>query len=86
MGDLRFEANSALVAADEGLADLRLIIQQSPLYSPESEGLWLFLEHGYNQGEAVRAMMRERGFHSVETKKDIPGNERVTFGFFSSKG
>ena len=81
-GDLRFEANSALVSADDGLADLRHIIEHSPHYSRNAQGLWLFLEHGYNQGEAVREMMRIRGFQNVETKQDIPGNDRVTLGFF----
>ncbi|KAG4065055.1 hypothetical protein HA402_002309 [Bradysia odoriphaga] len=51
-GDVRFEPGSALVAAEQGLADLAAIVQQATEYL-EPQG-WLLLEHGWQQGENVR--------------------------------
>ncbi len=43
-------------------------------------GGWLLLEHGYDQGADVRAMLDAAGFAAVRTKKDYGGNDRVTLG------
>jgi release factor glutamine methyltransferase len=75
-GDVRFEPRSALIADNKGLADIELIIQQSWNYLCEQA--WLLLEHGYDQGQAVRELFAARGF--VETRTDLGGNERVTLG------
>ncbi len=77
-GDVRFEPLSALVAADGGLADLRWIIEHAPQHLSESS--WLLLEHGWQQGESVRQLLRQRGFYQVTTCRDYGGNERVTLG------
>ncbi len=77
-GDVRFEPRSALVAADHGLADLSHIIIQSRQHLVS--GGWLLLEHGWTQGEAVRALFLQAGFERVETCRDYGGNERLTVG------
>lgn len=77
-GDVRFEPRSALVAADHGLADLSHIITQSRQHLVS--GGWLLLEHGWTQGEAVRALFLQAGFERVETCRDYGGNERLTVG------
>jgi release factor glutamine methyltransferase len=77
-GDVRFEPSSALVAEQQGLADLALIIQQAPDYL-RSQG-WLLLEHGWQQGESVRNLLLAAGFKAVETCRDYGGNDRVTLG------
>jgi release factor glutamine methyltransferase len=77
-GDVRFEPRSALIADNHGLADIALIIQQS--WNHLHEQGWLLLEHGYDQGQAVRDLLRARGFTQVETRRDLGGNERVSFG------
>ncbi len=77
-GDVRFEPRSALVAADHGLADLSHIIIQSRQHLVS--GGWLLLEHGWTQGEAVRAHFLQAGFERVETCRDYGGNERLTVG------
>ncbi len=77
-GDVRFEPRSALVAADHGLADLSHIIIQSRQHLVS--GGWLLLEHGWTQGEAVRALFLQAGFERVETCRDYGGNERLTLG------
>lgn len=77
-GDVRFEPLSALVAGEGGLADLRWISQQAPHYLKNNG--WLLLEHGWQQGEPVRQLLQQRGFHQVATCRDYGGNERVTLG------
>jgi release factor glutamine methyltransferase len=77
-GDVRFEPRSALIADNNGLADIELIIQQAWDYL--SEQGWLLLEHGYDQGAKVRDLFGARGFVQVETRRDLGGNERVTLG------
>lgn len=77
-GDLRFEPRSALVAADAGLSDLSRIINAAPEYL--APGGWLLLEHGYEQGEAVRELLNRQGFEAIATRRDFGGNERSSGG------
>ena len=78
VGDLRQEPVDALVAGTDGLAAIRAIVAAAPNHL--DDGAWLLLEHGWEQGEAVRALLRERGFIRVETQCDIGGRERVSLG------
>ncbi len=77
-GDVRFEPHTALVAEENGLADIRQIIEQAPDYL--APGGWLLLEHGWQQAEAVRELLLARGFHAVITRQDLGGQERVSGG------
>ncbi|EIY2674747.1 peptide chain release factor N(5)-glutamine methyltransferase [Raoultella planticola] len=80
-GDVRFEPKTALVAADNGLADLAHIIREGRRFLMP-DGLML-LEHGWKQGDAVRALFREAGYHDVTTCRDYGDNDRLTTGRFS---
>ncbi|WLI76474.1 peptide chain release factor N(5)-glutamine methyltransferase [Kosakonia sp. H02] len=77
-GDVRFEPLSALVAAENGLADLHTIIANAPRYL-QPQG-WLLLEHGWQQGAAVREIFARYGWQNVETCRDYGDNERLTLG------
>ncbi|PLR39183.1 peptide chain release factor N(5)-glutamine methyltransferase [Chimaeribacter coloradensis] len=77
-GDVRFEPASALVAEEQGMADLRHIIGDAPGFLVP--GGWLLLEHGWQQAAAVRACLAARGFSDVATRQDYGGNDRITFG------
>lgn len=77
-GDVRFEPLTALVAANDGLADIEHIITTAREYLVP--GGWLLLEHGWTQGAAVRALFSAAGYASVETCRDYGGNERLTLG------
>jgi len=68
----------ALVAADHGLADLKVIIQQGKKHLT-LDG-WVVLEHGYDQADAVQKIFKEAGYKQVRTVKDYGGNNRVTLG------
>ena len=77
-GDLRFEPLSALASGADGLDDIRKIIQDAPDFlNPNG---WLMLEHGYDQADAVAALLNARGFRQIDHVKDIVGTLRVTFG------
>lgn len=77
-GDVRFEPRSATVADEQGLADIRLIVAGAPAHL--LPGGWLLLEHGWQQGEAVRQLLLQQGYLQVETVRDYGDNERVTPG------
>lgn len=77
-GDLVFEPRSALVADERGLRDLATICRQS---GPRlRDGGYLLLEHGYEQGVDVRALLTSAGFENVQSERDLAGHERVTLG------
>ncbi len=77
-GDVRFEPRSALVAGDNGLADIKHIATSAREYLLDRG--WLLFEHGYQQGKAVRAILSELGYQQVVTEQDYAGNDRVTLG------
>lgn len=77
-GDLRFEPIAALASGTDGLSDIRLIIVQAPQYClPDA---WLMIEHGFDQGEAIRTLFSEAGFINIETVQDLEQRDRVTIG------
>lgn len=81
-GDVRFEPRSALVAAEQGLADISQITAQgSQFLNPQA---WLVFEHGYNQGHAVRELLAAAGFEKVFTDQDLAGQDRISGGQFIS--
>lgn len=77
-GDVRFEPRSALVAADNGLADIKSITATARDYLIEDG--WLLFEHGYQQGADVRAIFQQFGYQHIRTEVDYAGNDRVTLG------
>lgn len=82
-GDVRFEPLSALVAEDNGLADIKYISEVARSYL-QPDG-WLMFEHGYDQGIAVRDLLASLGYDQVETFKDYGNNDRVTIGLWPKK-
>lgn len=77
-GDLRFEPLSALTDFADGLQALRHIIHMAPQWlKPEG---WLLLEHGFDQGHAVRALLQQCQFTHIHTLPDLAGLDRVSLG------
>ncbi|MGL4270191.1 MAG: peptide chain release factor N(5)-glutamine methyltransferase [Plesiomonas sp.] len=81
-GDVRFEPRSALVADEQGLADIRLIAAQSREFL--LPGGWLLVEHGWQQAPAVQAIFHAAGYQHVQTVQDYGGNDRVTLGCYAA--
>lgn len=77
-GELCFEPAMALIAGAEGLDALQAIITAGPGHLQTSG--WLLLEHGYDQGKAVPALLRERGFIEVSDYQDAAGLSRSSCG------
>ena len=74
---IKFEPTSALISGQDGLDDLKKIIQKSSYYLKNNG--WLIVEHAYNQGVQVRKNFLENNF-TATTIRDYCGLERITFG------
>ena len=74
---IKFEPTSALISGQDGLDDLKKIIQKSSYYLKNNG--WLIVEHAYNQGVQVRKTFLENNF-TATTIRDYCGLERITFG------
>jgi release factor glutamine methyltransferase len=72
-----FEPPAAVFAEGEGLAAIRRLVGQAA----GREDVWLLaLEIGFDQADAVAALMEEAGFGGVERRRDLAGIERVIVG------
>jgi release factor glutamine methyltransferase len=79
LGDLRFEPKEALISGQDGLTSLRYIIKHS--YDRLLPGGLLLLEHGYEQKEAVAAMLKECNYERTNCWQDLHGHDRVSGGW-----
>jgi release factor glutamine methyltransferase len=77
-GDLRFEPRGALTDEADGLRAIRAIVTGAPARLAANGVLWI--EHGYDQAEAVRALLSARGFAQVRSERDLAGIERISGG------
>jgi release factor glutamine methyltransferase len=77
-GDLRHEPPAALASGPDGLHALRTIVAAAPEHL-HARG-WLLLEHGWEQGADVRALLHAAGFVEVSTALDLERRERVSLG------
>lgn len=76
---IKFEPKLALVANNDGLAALQLIIFQAKK-KLKSNGL-LILEHGYKQGNAVKNLLLENGYQNIIQHQDLAGLDRAVCAF-----
>jgi release factor glutamine methyltransferase len=79
-GDLRFEPRGALTDEADGLSAIRQIVAGAPTRLPANGVLWI--EHGYDQAEAVRGLLSAQGFVQVHSKQDLAGIERISGGMW----
>ena len=76
--NLKHEPNRALVAKDNGLGDIRLIVEQST--EVLKRGGMLILEHGYQQQEEVENILKMNHFLEIANLKDFQELPRITLG------
>ena len=76
-GDVRFEPESALVADEQGLGDIKYIAKQALKYLNRQGSI--FFEHGFEQGESVRNILTTFGYDNAQTVRDYNGHERITW-------
>ncbi|MFA7394306.1 MAG: peptide chain release factor N(5)-glutamine methyltransferase [Pigmentiphaga sp.] len=74
---LPHEPRDALTDGGDGLAHLRTLVRGAPRWlRPDG---WLWLEHGYDQAETVRALFAEHpGWRQIASRRDLAGIERLT--------
>lgn len=77
-GDLRFEPRGALTDEADGLCCLRELAAAAPTWL--KSGGWLMVEHGFDQGGAVRDLFSAAGLVEVASVRDLAGLERITLG------
>lgn len=77
-GDLRFEPRSALASGASGLDAIHSIIAQASKHL--LPGGLLMIEHGYDQAEALRALLQGAGYADIEQHLDLAGIIRVSIG------
>lgn len=75
---LRYEPALALVSGSDGLRAITEMVGSAGSFLVP--GGWLLLEHGFEQGDAVRTLFEAAGYQQVTTVKDLSGLERVTSG------
>lgn len=80
--DMIFEPQNTLVSQQKGLKDLTVICKYSTQHLRQNG--WLVLEHGWNQGNYIRALFLKYGFTHIHTIRDYHHYERVTYGKWKS--
>jgi release factor glutamine methyltransferase len=75
---LRHEPLVALTPGGDGLDALRTIVAGSTAHLKAAG--WLVVEHGFDQGAAVRNLLARAGLVEVETRDDLAGHARATAG------
>ncbi len=75
-GDVRFEPRSALVAGDDGLDDIRLLIKDAAR-TLHNDG-YLLLEHAPQQTENIHNLLYLMNFTSISVHCDLSGQKRVS--------
>ena len=75
---LTHEPTLALTPGGDGLGALRSIVAGAQAHL--EPGGWLLLEHGFDQADAVQALLRGHGFAAVQMRRDIAGQPRCSGG------
>jgi release factor glutamine methyltransferase len=75
-GSLPFEPVAALVARENGLADIRAIAEQSRHCLKKDS--WLLIEHGFQQKQDVEKILVDTGYANIKCVKDLAGLDRLT--------
>ena len=75
---LEYEPHTALFAGDNGLDDVRTIARDARDWL--RSGGWLVMEIGYQQGEAVKALLERFGYADVAIANDLTGRPRIAEG------
>ncbi|MBN8488085.1 MAG: peptide chain release factor N(5)-glutamine methyltransferase [Burkholderiales bacterium] len=75
---LTHEPLSALASGPDGLDDIRRLLRGATEHL--APGAWLLLEHGWDQAEAVRALLSSHGLVEVQSRRDLAGHVRCSGG------
>lgn len=84
LDELSFEPRSALASGPDGMDDIRQIVAAASRYL--TTGGWLMLEHGFDQAEALGALLAASGYSQIACHRDLAGIDRVTIGQWPAEG
>jgi len=79
-GDLPYEPLSALASGEDGLDDIRVILQTAREHLLADARI--FIEHGYDQAEAMQDLYSKLEYKDCQQDCDLGGIIRVTSGKF----
>lgn len=77
-GDLRHEPHMALASGADGLDAIRHIVAAAPQHLAAGGQFWL--EHGYDQADAVHELLAAANLHDIEQHRDVAGIVRISGG------
>jgi release factor glutamine methyltransferase len=78
-GSIKFEPHLALVAKNNGIDAIDIIIKQAKSRL-NSNGL-LILEHGCEQGKAIETLLATNGYQHITQHQDLAGLDRALCGY-----
>jgi len=82
LSNLSFEPELALISDEQGLGDLRRIIESAPEYL--KTGGHIIVEHGFKQQQDVCDLMDKNGFKSIKRYQDLNHLPRCTAAQWNS--
>ena len=80
-GDLRFEPRAALTDEQDGLSAYQSIISQAASRLKPGGELWV--EHGFDQAQAIVQSLAQARFTQIKTSQDLGGHPRVSGGSYN---
>ena len=80
-GDLRFEPRAALTDEHDGLSAHKSIIFEAASRLKPGGELWV--EHGFDQAEAIIQYLAQACFTQIKTSQDLAGHPRVSGGSYN---
>ncbi len=78
--DLKFEPQSALVAEDNGLYEIKTIIKEARQYLAENGSL--IIEHGFLQSDQVLQIFQSFKYSDIQAHVDLSSNDRFVSAKF----
>ncbi len=75
---LAHEPSTALISGADGLQDIRHIVNGAGRHL--APGAWLLVEHGFDQGPDVSALLQAAGLRQITARHDLGGHWRCTGG------
>lgn len=76
--EISHEPHHALVAKENGLADLCTIIASAKNYLVKDG--YLLVEHGFEQAPTVQEIFQHHAYQNIHTWQDLAGHDRITGG------
>lgn len=73
---LPHEPLNALTPGTDGLTAIHIITEQMKTHFRKPG--WLLIEHGYDQGKAVRELLNKQAYIEAHTLRDLSDNERLS--------